>query len=45
MFRDIRVFPSYLQAGPSYFIEASKRQMIAEDIAAALAYANSLVVA
>ena len=31
-----RVFPSYLQAGPSYFIEKSKRRMIAEDIAAAL---------
>lgn len=32
-------FPSYLQAGPSFFIEKSKRQMIAEDIAAALAAA------
>ncbi len=32
-----RVFPSYLQAGPSFFIEKSKRKMIAEDIAAALA--------
>ena len=31
-----RVFPSYLQAGPSFFIEKSKRKMIAEDIAAAL---------
>jgi hypothetical protein len=31
-----RVFPSYLQAGPSYFIEKSKRRMIAEDIKAAL---------
>jgi len=30
------VFPSYLQAGPSFFIEKSKRRMIAEDIAAAL---------
>jgi len=29
---DIRVFPSYLQAGPSFFIEQSKRRMIAEDI-------------
>jgi len=36
-FRGKRAFPSYLQAGPSYFIEKSKRQMIAEDIAAALA--------
>ena len=30
------VFPSYLQAGPSFFIEKSKRKMIAEDISAAL---------
>ncbi len=30
------VFPSYLQAGPSFFIEKSKRRMIAEDIAGAL---------
>jgi uracil-DNA glycosylase len=35
-FRGLRVFPSYLQAGPSFFIEKSKRKMIAEDIAAAL---------
>jgi uracil-DNA glycosylase len=35
-FRGSRVFPSYLQAGPSFFIEKSKRQMIAEDIGAAL---------
>ena len=35
-FRGARVFPSYLQAGPSFFIEKSKRKMIAEDIAAAL---------
>jgi uracil-DNA glycosylase len=32
-----RAFPSYLQAGPAFFIEKSKRRMIAEDIAAALA--------
>jgi len=32
-FRGIRAFPSYLQAGPSFFIEKSKRRMIAEDIA------------
>jgi uracil-DNA glycosylase len=31
-----RVFPSYLQAGPSFFIEKSKRKMISEDISAAL---------
>lgn len=36
-FRDKRVFPSYLQAGPSFGIEKSKRKMIAEDIAAGLA--------
>ncbi len=35
-FRGMRAFPSYLQAGPSFFIEKSKRRMIAEDIAAAL---------
>lgn len=34
--RGVRVFPSYLQAGPSFFIEKSKRRMIAEDIAAAI---------
>jgi uracil-DNA glycosylase len=31
-----RLFPSYLQAGPSFLIEKSKRRMIAEDIACAL---------
>jgi len=36
-FHGARAFPSYLQAGPSFFIEKSKRRMIAEDIAAALA--------
>lgn len=35
-FRERRAFPSYLQAGPSFFIEKSKRRMIAEDIAGAL---------
>ncbi len=35
-FQGKRAFPSYLQAGPSFFIEKSKRKMIAEDIAAAL---------
>jgi uracil-DNA glycosylase len=39
-FRGFRVFPSYLQAGPAYGIEAAKRRMIAEDIAAALACAD-----
>jgi len=35
-FHGKRAFPSYLQAGPSFFIEKSKRRMIAEDISAAL---------
>lgn len=35
-FRGMRVLPSYLQAGPSFFIEKSKRRMIAKDISAAL---------
>lgn len=36
-FRGVRAFPSYLQAGPAFFIEKSKRRMIAQDIAQALA--------
>jgi len=36
LFRGNRAFPSYLQAGPSFFIEKSKRRMIAQDIASAL---------
>lgn len=35
-FRGRRVFPSYLQVGPSFNIEKSKRRMIAEDIAQAM---------
>ncbi len=35
-FQGKRVLPSYLQAGPSFFIEKTKRRMIAEDIGAAL---------
>lgn len=35
-YQEARVFPSYLQVGPSFNIEKSKRRMIAEDIAAAL---------
>ena len=35
-FRGARVFPSYLQVGPSFNIEKSKRRMIAEDIASAM---------
>lgn len=36
-FKGIPVFPSYLQAGPSFFIEKSKRRMIEEDLRSALA--------
>jgi uracil-DNA glycosylase len=39
-FRGRRVFPSYLQAGPSFFIEKSKRRMIAQDLRAALELVN-----
>ncbi len=39
-FQGKRVLPSYLQAGPSFFIEKSKRKMIAEDIGAALKLAG-----
>jgi uracil-DNA glycosylase len=39
-FRGACAFPSYLQAGPSFFIEKAKRAMIAEDIAAALRVAG-----
>lgn len=35
-FGDIRVFPSYLQAGPAYFIEKSKRKMIKDDLKEAI---------
>lgn len=35
-YRGRRAFPSYLQAGPSFGIEKTKRAMIAEDIAAAM---------
>ena len=31
-YRDIAAYPSYLQAGPAFFIEKSKRRMIREDI-------------
>ena len=37
LFRGARAFPSYLQAGPSFHIEKSKRKMIAEDVAEAMA--------
>ena len=39
-FRGARVFPSYLQVGPSFNIEKSKRRMIAEDIAEAMKVAG-----
>jgi uracil-DNA glycosylase len=35
-FRGARAFPSYVQAGPAFFVEKSKRKMIAEDIGKAL---------
>jgi len=35
-YKQVRVFPSYLQTGKSYLIEKSKRKMIAEDIKTAL---------
>jgi len=35
-FQGKRAFPSYLQAGPSFNIEKSKRRMIAEDIRQAM---------
>ncbi len=31
-FRGMHVLPSYVQAGPAFFIEKAKRRMIAEDI-------------
>lgn len=40
-FNGKRVFPSYLQAGPAFFIEKSKRRMIKEDITNALAILQS----
>ncbi len=41
-FNGKRAFPSYLQAGPSFFIEKSKRKTIAEDISAALALVRKI---
>jgi len=35
-FRDARALPSYVQAGPAFFVEKSKRKMIGEDIRKAL---------
>jgi hypothetical protein len=39
-FRGVRVFPSYLQAGPSFFIEKGKHRVMAEDIRTALQLAE-----
>jgi uracil-DNA glycosylase len=39
-YRGKRVFPSYLQAGPSFGIEKSKQRMIAEDIGMAMKIAG-----
>jgi uracil-DNA glycosylase len=36
LYKQVRVFPSYLQTGKSYLIEKSKRKMIAEDFESAL---------
>lgn len=41
VFRGMQVFPSYLQAGPAFLIEKTKRRMIAEDIDAALRVATT----
>ena len=39
-FRGARALPSYVQAGPAFFVEKSKRKMIAEDIRKALLIAE-----
>jgi uracil-DNA glycosylase len=39
-FRGTRALPSYVQAGPAFFVEKVKRRMIAEDIARALTLAG-----
>lgn len=41
-FHGARAFPSYLQAGPAFYIEKAKRRMIAEDIAAAMHHARAV---
>jgi uracil-DNA glycosylase len=40
-YRGRLVLPSYLQAGHAFFIEKSKRQMIAEDLVRAMAWVRS----
>jgi uracil-DNA glycosylase len=39
-FRGARALPSYVQAGPAFFVEKVKRKMIAEDIHKALMIVN-----
>ncbi len=41
-FRGARVLPSYLQVGPSFFIEKGKHRVIAEDIRTALDLVGTL---
>ncbi len=40
-FRGARALPSYVQAGPAFFVEKIKRRMIAEDIQKALQIVNA----
>jgi uracil-DNA glycosylase len=40
-FRGARAIPSYVQAGPAFFVEKSKRKMISDDIHKALTIINS----
>jgi len=40
-FRGARALPSYVQAGPAFFVEKVKRRMIAEDIRKALSLARN----
>lgn len=40
-FKDIRVFPSYLQTGKNFLIEKSKRTMVAEDVRNAFSILSS----
>lgn len=37
-----RLFPSYLQAGPAWYVERSKREMVVEDLSTALRLAGIL---
>lgn len=39
-FGAVRVFPSYVQAGKAWFVEASKREMVAQDLRAAMEIAG-----